>query len=413
MDPMSSAISLTSVDAQQTPERFDLERLLRVLRRRWWVIGLCLVLAAGSALGFSLAQRKEYTATASLLFRDPGLDQGILGTQSSSNTDPTREAATNVALVKSPAVAQRTANVLHGPLSANSIAGKMGITAEGQSNVISVAATDPSPGFAARLANTYARQFIVFRRAADVAKIRQVQSSVQSELQALPPDQLSSPAGHSLQTRVEQLDTLASLQTGNAELVQAAAAPHSPSSPKTKLNVAIGAVLGLLIGVGLALLSERLNRRLRGSDELGEMYSLPVLAEIPESNAFSLNGHAMSDEAAEGDREAFRMLHARLRYFNVDREIRSVLITSCTSQEGKSTVAWHLASVTAMSGRHRVLLVEADLRRPALALAREFAPTAISLDISLPDMDGWKLLERLKTDLSTRGAKIAISVVME
>ena len=363
------------MDEQQTSERFDLEHWLRVLRRRWWLILLCFVLAAGSAAAFSFTAEKKYTAKASLLFRDPELDQGILGVGGGGGeTDPDREAATNERLVSSPAVAARTARALGRDLTPRRVSDKIGVNAEGQSNVVDVEAVDPSAAFAARLANTYSRQFIAFRRDADRAKIRQIQASVQRQLDALSPSERNSPAGRSLQTRVEQLDILASLQTGNAELVQPATAPTSPSSPKTNLNIAGGGFLGLLFGLGLALLFERLNRSVRESDELSSMYGLPLLAEIPESQTLADYKRSSNGGLDENEREAFRMLRARLRFFNIDQQLRSVLVTSCTSQEGKSTVAWHLASTMAMSSNQRVVLVEADLRRPTLALGHGLRP---------------------------------------
>jgi len=70
--------------------------------------------------------------------------------------------------------------------------------------------------------------------------------------------------------------------------------------------------------------------------------------------------------------EVFRQLRARLRYFNVDRDIRSVLVTSATPEEGKSTVAWNLARAAAASSQ--AVLVEADLRNPSLAATQALFP---------------------------------------
>src|SRR5207244_3262456 len=66
--------------------------------------------------------------------------------------------------------------------------------------------------------------------------------------------------------------------------------------------------------------------------------------------------------------EVFRLLRARLRYFDVDRELRSVLLTSATPGDGKSTVAWNLARTAAqVAPQAEILLLEADLRRPTLS----------------------------------------------
>ena len=68
----------------------DLERLLRVLRRRRWLILLCVLAATGSAVAFSLLQEKEYTAKALLLFRDPGVDQRLFQSSATPTVDRAR-----------------------------------------------------------------------------------------------------------------------------------------------------------------------------------------------------------------------------------------------------------------------------------------------------------------------------------
>jgi succinoglycan biosynthesis transport protein ExoP len=354
------------MNEQPNSERFDLERWLRLLRQRSRVIVVCMILVTGSAAAFSFSRQKQYTAQASLLFRDSQLGAGILGLIGSSGpTDPARESETNVKLVGSPAVAARVARDLGG-ISPGSVSARIAVAAEGQSSVVAVHATDSDPVFAARLATTYARDFIKVRHDVNRAQILGLKRSLDNQFNALSPAERGSPAGLSLQARVDQLDALASLQTGDAELLQAADAPTSPSSPKTKLNILTGAFLGLLLGLGLAVLLERLNSRMREPDELSEMYGLPVLAEVPETRA--LNGSSQPLTGVED--EAFQLLRARLRYFNAGQDIKSVLITSGSNREGKSTVAWYLARAMAASTGMRVLLLEADLRRPTIASVR-------------------------------------------
>jgi polysaccharide biosynthesis transport protein len=243
-------------------------------------------------------------------------------------------------------------------------------TEVGTSDVVDISATEPSPAFATRLANVYAREAITFQMNTARAGISQVRNSLQAQLSAMTPAEQASDAGTSLKARISQLDTLAAAQTGQGQLIQPATPPTSPSSPKTKLDIAVGALLGLLFGIGLALLLERLNRQIRTVEELSEILGYPLLAEIPEQAG--LRGEA-SDIDPYGH-NSIEMLQARLRYFNVDSQLRTLLVTSCAPQEGKTTVAWHLAQVSTLSGRGRVLLLEADLRRPSLAVARGLFP---------------------------------------
>ena len=187
-----------------------------------------------------------------------------------------------------------------------------------------------------------------------------------------PADQQSS-EGQSLQRQISRLSTLEALQTGNAELVQRATAPASPSSPKTVRNTVLGWILGLLLGVGLAVLLERLDRRLRQPKDFEETFGLPVLTEVPESKSLARSDNGMGELlATEGG--AFQMLRARLRYFNVDRDIHSVLVTSAAPGEGKTTVAWNLAASAASAGS-RTILLEADFHQPSVA-GRTGSPAA-------------------------------------
>jgi polysaccharide biosynthesis transport protein len=353
-----------------SPDRdqaLSLRTVLVVLRRRLPILLICLIGVPASALAFSLLQEKQYTADASLLFRDPGFDQKLFGsTFLQPSRDPDREAATNIELLSVEAVAARTARALGGRLTPDEVAQKVDVVGKGQSDVASVRATDADPQFAAQLANTFAHKFIAFRQDADRAKVREARQLVQRQLDALTPTEMSGPLGRSIRERSEQLDVLASLQTGNAELVQEAEVPHSPSSPNTVRNIALGIVLGLMLGVGLAFLLERLDRRVRDPKEFEELFERPLLASIPDSRALAGGGPARHRGLPPQEQEAFRMLRANLRYFSVDRPVRSVLVTSAAPGDGKSTVSWQLALAAAGAGT-RVLLMEADLRHPSLA----------------------------------------------
>jgi receptor protein-tyrosine kinase len=351
-------------EAQQREETAAPLAVLRMLRRRIGVVLLCAVLLPAAALAFSLSQEKEYSATASLLFRDPQLDQKLFGsTVFAPSNDANREAATNAKLASLEVVSARTSKALGGTLAAGDIAAKILVEPAGQSDVVSITATDHSPAFAAKLANTFAQQFIAFRRDADRSKIASAQQLVTQQLKRLTASERTGPQGTALQTRGEQLQILAALQTGNAELVQPANT-GTLSSPKTKRNVIIAALFGIFMGCGLAVLLERLDRRLKDPKQVSDVYGRPVIGAVPESREIARTEQSFED-LPTNEAEPMRMLRANLRYFNVDHDVRSVLVTSAAPGEGKSTVAKHLASAAASTGE-RVLLLEADLRRPTL-----------------------------------------------
>lgn len=339
---------------------------LRALRQHVWIVVFCALGMAALAYTISAAQEVKYSATASLLFRDPQLDQKLFGSAVfAPPTDPTREAATNVRLTSLEVVAARTSKALGGSLTPGEVSNDIEVSAAGASNVANVNATAHDPELAARLANTFAQQFIAFRRDADRSKITSAVNLINARLKGLSPNSLTGSEGTTLRQQLGQLKILAALQTGNAELVQPAMRPSSPSSPRLTRNTIGGLFFGLVLGCGLAVLLGRLDRRIKDASDLGDIFGRPVLGALPEHPAFAAPTKDLS-VLSSAEAEPIRMLRANLRYFNVDREIRSVLVTSAAPAEGKSTVALYLAAAAASSGTSTIL-VEADLRRPTLS----------------------------------------------
>jgi Mrp family chromosome partitioning ATPase len=120
-------------------------------------------------------------------------------------------------------------------------------------------------------------------------------------------------------------------------------------------------------------LLERLDRRVREPKDLEELYGLLLLGVVPESTALSRSAKGRKNAGAPlpaSEAEAFHLIRAHLRYFNVDRELRALMVASAAPGDGKTTVARHLAGAAARMGS-RVLLLEADLRRPTIAVQLE------------------------------------------
>jgi capsular exopolysaccharide synthesis family protein len=353
---------------EQGSRQADLERVLGVLRRRALLIAASFVIVAGAAFGLSALQTKQYSASASLLFRNPGFAEELFGTGTlnGGGGDSGREAATNQWLVGLKVVGKRTSEKLPG-LSAKEVSNMVSVApAAGEAEAVDVTATSPDPRQAQIVANTFAHQFIAFRAGTERAKLIQAKRLAEKSFANLSPAEQNGPRGVALSRGVEKLGILASLQTGDAELVQPAELPTVATSPKPRRNAILGGMLGLLIGVGLAFLLERLNRRLRDPEEVREAFDLPVLGTIPESKAImASNEGATVPELPFMENEAFRMLRASLRYFSVDQDMRSLLITSYTAGVGKSTLAWNLARVAASSVK--AVIVETDLRNPTLS----------------------------------------------
>ena len=335
--------------------------------RRWWLVMVLSVIGAVTAFGIAHRQEKTYTATASLLFRDPGVDQKLFGSSAgTSGSDPDRSAATNIKLIKLPQVSDEAARRLK--LASGEVSGAISVASAGASDVVNVIAETNDPALSARIATTYVRAFIALRKRSDRETIVNAARLLNRQIAALEDQGKGDSAqADQLRNRRDELDIIASLQTGDAELAQAARVPGAPSGPKVKVNTLIGLVLGFLLGVVAVTLAFVVDRKLRTAREITDAFDLPVLGTIPSDRVLrNLTGSGWLTR--RGVVEEFRSLRANLRYYGVDESLSSLLITSAGDSEGKSTIGVGLAANAARgSGGGRVLLVECDLRRPVLA----------------------------------------------
>jgi polysaccharide biosynthesis transport protein len=352
-----------------TPRYSSLRDYLRVLRsHRVLIVGVTVAFAAATFLVSSL-QEKKYTAETDLLFRDISSDLSLIGRGSVPELAPDQRAAINADRVTRPDVVDKVRRTLNTSLTTGQLRGEVSTEVGSRTNFVVVRATDKNAQFAARVANAFGKEVQTLDTSEIRDRIDNVIAGLKADLKRAKKSRDSS-AVVTVQvdeSQIAQLQTVRELARP-VEIARAATPPSNPSTPRTKRNTLLGAIVGLAFGLLAAFLRDSLDRRLRNTDEIQAELRLPVIARIPDDalgHAGFANG-AVDDADVEGHLEAFRMLRANLEFLRSGGEMRTVMVTSGLPEEGKSTVALALAGATAVAGK-RTLLVECDLRRPCLA----------------------------------------------
>jgi len=338
-------------------EGLDIHQWGRLMwRRKWLLLAIVIAIPAAVYVGSSLLP-KTYQSKTTINVQETADASTLLSTRIRSQSDMA-EAQT---LIKTTVVARRAAHLLGKPPStARQLLGHISVAptnpSESDRNFLTITAQPSNPIEAARIANAFARAVAKTRTSTAI-------NSINRSIATLATQGASDVAGKSsaeaLALQLQQLRLLRAGQTGTTPIVEAAVPAAVPISPKPRRNTAIALILALLIAAGLAPLLDRLDRRIREPAELEELLEKPLLAMIPD-DAFP--GHPPGPNV----RESFQTLRASLTYFNVDRSLSTLVVTSPIQQDGKTTVAVNLALAYAFDERD-VVLVDGDLRRPQVA----------------------------------------------
>ena len=354
-------------------ERWSDESVFRdwvaLLVRQRLIVVAAIVVVPVIALVVSQRQQALYEATATVLVNEQSQTGVALDLNSQITSPPDRYAATQAALARVGTVAQlavgaagvqgRTA----GGLLANST-----VTANPAADLLSFSVTDPNPAVAETLATAYAHAYTVYRRRLDVQALTAAITDVQRRLATLSAaGEGSSPLFRQLTRNERDLEALQTVRSaGSSAIVVGPAGSATQVAPKTSRNVALGLLIGIALGVALAFLREAMDTRVRSADEVRDRLGLPLLGHVPPPDT-QLNGTGLAalSEPTSAGAEAFRMLRTSLDITRLQHDVASIVITSTTQGEGKSTTAANLAVTLARSGRH-VILLDLDLRQPGV-----------------------------------------------
>ncbi len=305
----------------------DLRDYALVVRARWRVVAVVTLLVLGVAVALTARATPKYTASMRMFVSTTGapgsggIYQGSLYVNGrvSSYAD----------IVDSPTVLQPVIEQLDLPYDAGQLSEEVSANVPQETSLIDVTVIDSVPTRARDVANAIGRTF----------------PRVVEQLE--PTDGGGAPV--------------------KVSMVQTAGTPTAPTSPRWKLNLALGLLLGLGLGVAGAVTRESWDRTVRSADMLEKLVGLPTLALVPRDPTASKHPTIAGTSRRPSNRlEAFRRLRTGVQYLDPAGPPRSVLVTSAAPGEGKSSVCVNLALSFARTHK-RVALVDADLREPRLS----------------------------------------------
>lgn len=303
---------------------------LGVLRRSWLLILIATILGTLLGVAASLATTPVYQATAQLFVSVKSA--GEVSTAYSGGLFVQQRVQSYVDVVDSPGVLEPVIEELGLDTTYEALAGQVTAETPKDTVLLNVSVTDTAPAQAAKIANATAASF--------AQEIQRLEGASGGET-----------------TKQDQLPV-------HATVTKPAQVPTSPIAPNTKLNLALGIFLGFGVGLSIALLRHTLDTSIKTPEDLDEAAGSTPLGTVTYDQEAKTSPLAILRDSPRS--EAFRSIRTNLQYVDVDNPPKTVVVTSSVPAEGKSTTACNLAIALAQAGS-RVLLVEADLRRPKVA----------------------------------------------
>lgn len=368
--------------------------LRSVILKQWYLIALGTLFGiAGAVLGSLFLLTPMYTSTATLRVVN-GPDPAV--TTSAVSAD--RVIQTQIQLASTEPVLTQVAAQFPG-LTPAALRREITVTAESNTNLFQVAVRDASPTRAADIANAIAAEMIADQQQVSAAYaqvgqdtvqllISQTQNQIDSDttkLNGLAPTSANATTIRELRAHIDALQahlqrleaTLSHILASDADsliqlrLSEAAQPSSKPSQPVLPLNIAVGASVGLVLALLIALMREQLDQRVPTASALAKLTSWPVLAGV--ASTASPSGAAGLQQDAENNQSAYRTLGTNLEFLSVERPIRSVAVAAATPDDDPGPIAAQMALALARGGK-RVILVDANWAQPSQA--QRFGVTA-------------------------------------
>jgi succinoglycan biosynthesis transport protein ExoP len=306
----------------------ELRDYLRILRKRWVVISGMTLLGIAAAAAGTIMTTPTYQA--STLVYVQVQSSGTVGELAQGSSFVQSQVKSFAEVVGTPRVLDAAVKSLQLNESSEELATSVSASAPIDTVNIQISVTRDSPNEAAEIAN------------AVTASFREVVGEITASTGEVSASQVS------------------------VSILRDATVPDSPIAPSAPLNLVLGFVIGLALGLGIAILRDLLDTRIRGERDVSAITNAPIIGGISYDASAVDKPLIVQDDPRSVRAEAFRTLRTNLQFLDVESGARSFVITSSIPSEGKTTTSANLAIALADSGAH-VVIIDADLRRPKLA----------------------------------------------
>ncbi len=389
--------------AEIRPEtELDLSDYLQILRKRWRWAALGFVAVIAASIAFPLLQADTFTADTRVLI-SPTEAESAVDSRYQDTSLLSRSLTNELSLAEGDEVRNRVVDTLGQDVNVT-------VSTEDFSDVLRFRAVSDTAAGAAEAANIYAATYVSLKREQSAASIDAATELFNSELETLGEEREelradlvrleNDLARATTDARISQLERDIAVEesriapklnlidaritsvanaiielslsgelaaVGSARVVTMAVEPTSPSNTPLSRSLALGIVAGGIVGVAAALLAHSLNRSLNSADDVRQITDLPVLGTVPKGDQMARPALDMQTlENPESDiGDAYHRVRTALQFTFLNRDVRSVLITSANPTEGKTTSAINLAGALSAIGS-RVILADVDFRRPRL-----------------------------------------------
>lgn len=304
----------------------SLRDFAKLLRTRWLTVSATTACAVIAALAITLLTTPLYQASTRLFVSSTG--GASLADIYQGNRLSQERVLSYTELLMGETMAQRTVNRLRLDMTAQALQKRVTASSKPNTVLIDVDVLDESPDRARDIANGLSDEFVDMVR------------------------ELETPEG-------------ASRPDARVVVEQRATTPETPAYPKTARNLTLGFVLGLLVGVALAVVRDVLDNTVKSQEALEELTGVGIVGSIPLDKERRSNPAIAFDKSNSAIAEAFRTCRTNLQFLAIDEPPRVIVITSSVPDEGKTTTAMNIALALAEAD-HNVVLVEGDMRRPVL-----------------------------------------------